>query len=1050
MTTVAELAARDHVEIGYLFVLQGCPFMFTDRAELAGEGVFSWLGIAYGPRRVLEGLDLQGATITYATETGDGRPDTDDGLTVKIVDFARELIAFFAEQPDAIPVGGRLGPKDDPAPTDLIGTSGDNVPIWGQWVNAEAIGPAGERSYYSLLPGGDGFGQDHAAYSGDITSLAASYVYATPTHLEGRRVALYRIYKDLDSGTWPAWQDQYDSGVSLIWVGSLTNEIEVRDIEWSLKCEGPSSWLRKQLGTNRPNEWQRVSGSATLDDTPGAREDLFALDFVYQQISDSSVEVGGSSYFTASDVLPLAGDSKVFRDAINLRINVVSALTVGAFTWTTDRGAEAQIEFDYVTVRVDDTPGGGFIKAAIWRLGAHEKVWRAMGYDPYAQSATNYDTAFEIKFVAGEDSAMPGLPGPGYWVGTFWTAPIGYDSLVAAGAYADNDGKTRAYQAIAPPDIAQILPTANFEISLGVGSPAYFEGQTNRAPAEHTLSLSAGDCDTQGYIALRGSYLENTIGAEVQTMAQLAQICWHTDSVVVGGDTIGLDSDQAARVYVSKLIDPRFHGVDRKPLSRIWASADLEYCPVNFFGYAFNSGDYAHRMLLRLFLSTGTASWSGFEGAATLTPGANHPTALDGLEPYSDAEIADLGLGIPYSLIDINSFASAAASLPDGITSPLNRCRYAWIGAQDSQELIAAVLEPRGWGLGFNQGQWRMFCRPDVLTAADVEVTISAADIVGEPSFIENANLRPFTPRERWKVDSSRALVEEAATEDRDLTVEARALDRSSRSRRDNGVADVQGWGLVPIPLWQNENPPNESDWVQVWRQHFAQAMAQWCNAGHVMIKGLPVLPSIARQVGPGSVVRFSSYYAATREGTYGPTAKLGRVFKVEHDLDSREAKIDVLLQPGDALAARLFAPIAALVDNVTTVEERHDVASRTFFCKADAFTVGGGQHDVTFFDEPAWLGVGGDALVEGWQWNGREWSQTFGFTVESVSAVTDSIVYQVGTLTGVWHESRYTILVLAPWDDQAANSWPRSLFSVLTRFDFKFGAVPTQGYPLA
>ena len=96
--TVADLATRDHADIGYLFVLQGCPFMYTDRSELAGSGASSWIDTTYGPRRVLEGLDTRGATITFATETGDGRPDTDDGLTIKIVDFDRELIAFFADQ----------------------------------------------------------------------------------------------------------------------------------------------------------------------------------------------------------------------------------------------------------------------------------------------------------------------------------------------------------------------------------------------------------------------------------------------------------------------------------------------------------------------------------------------------------------------------------------------------------------------------------------------------------------------------------------------------------------------------------------------------------------------------------------------------------------------------------------------------------------------------------------------------------------------------------------------------------------------------------------
>jgi hypothetical protein len=65
------------------------------------------------------------------------------------------------------------------------------------------------------------------------------------------------------------------------------------------------------------------------------------------------------------------------------------------------------------------------------------------------------------------------------------------------------------------------------------------------------------------------------------------------------------------------------------------------------------------------------------------------------------------------------------------------------------------------------------------------------------------------------------------------------------------------------------------------------------------------------------------------------------------------------------------------------------------------------------------------------------------------VSTVADSITYKAGTLTGAWVESQYTALILAPFDDQPSGSWTRSLFSVITRPDFKFGTVPTQGFPL-
>jgi hypothetical protein len=1045
MTTVAELAAREHVECAYLLVWQGVPFCFTNRPEIAGT---AWIGEDSG-RLVLEGLDVRGSSIAYATEMQQGKPDTDDSLSVKIVDFDRELIAFFRHQPDAVAVGGRLSPTDDPAPAFLIGKSGDNVPIHGKWVNTEAIGLAGERSQFSIFPDGDACGLDHAAYLGDIDSLALSLVFDAPTHLEGRRAALYRVYQDPDTGEWPSWSDQHASGASLLWVGVLTNDISVEDKTWTINMEGPSAWLRRQLGSNRPTEWLPVSGAVTLNTTPGQREDLIALKFWYQQVLQPAPELGGSSIFTALDVLPPTGVASDYRSAINARISTVSA-TAADITWTTARNASASVEQGYILTRIDQlNEAANFVRAACWSLAAHDRVFRALGFAPELQQATNYDTSFEVSFIKAEETDLP-VPGPGYWVATFWTVPVGFNSVNAAGADADNSGKYRAVQALGPEDITMLTPQAGFELRFGVNSPPFLEAQTNRAPVEYALSGGLGTADAQGYVAFRGSY-QDSLDGEATTMVQLAQVCFKRDSSTYGGDTIELDSDGAVRVAVTKWIDGRFHGIDRRPLDHVWLSQDLEYCWVNLLGYNFGSGDYAHRLLARTLPSTGTASWSGFDGqGAVLTPGVNHPTALDDIKPMSDAEISDLGLAIPHSLIDLSSFGKAANSLPfGGMSSPLNKCRYAWVGAQDSETVIASILAPRGWGLGFCNGRWRLFSRPDVLTGDDVEVVLGPDDFVGDPELVETAELRPFTPRESFSVDFSRALVSEGATEDKELTLTARSQDPASRTRADNGQDDIEGWGLIPLPLWRGEGVP--ADWRPAWTYLFARLMAGWFNAPHVLIAGLRIVPSKARLLGPGSVVRFSSHYAATREGTYGPVGKLGRVYRVEHDLESREGRIDVLLQPGDETQTRFLAPIAVLVDDVSTVEGRWDVTTRTATCKQDAFGHGVADlHDVSAFAEPSWLGIGGDALVHVWQWNGRAWSLTCSFLVESVSAGSNTITWKAGSLTPGFKDSRYTCLVLAPYDDQPSSSWTRAYFSVLTRSDFKLGSVPTQGWPLS
>jgi len=670
-----------------------------------------------------------------------------------------------------------------------------------------------------------------------------------------------------------------------------------------------------------------------------------------------------------------------------------------------------------------------------------------MGFNPEAQKAIDYADEYQIDFRSAEEAGLPGIPGPNYIIGTFWTCPVTFTAPALAHEACDNNGYQRLHRRIAPLDISQLPAAAGFEVSLGIGAPEFFEAQTNRPPVEWTLAAGGGEVDSQAYVAFRGTYATKA-GEDPVTMVQLAQICFRRDSVVFGADTIGLDDDDHARVAVTKWLDPRGYGVANAPLKLDWASDDLEWCGVNLFGYGLDSGDYAHRLLLRLALSSGSGEWTGFEGdPATCVPGANHLAALDGLPAYSDAEIASLGCNIPKLLIDAASWAATAALLPEGgITSNLNLCRYAWIGAQDAEELRDAILAQRGWAMGWCKNQWRMWSRFEVLKDEDVECVITSDHIVGDTSTIETADLRPFPPRARFSIDTSHPLVSEAAG-DRDLVVNVQARDKSSRSRLDNGVDEINGWGLTPMPLFADgeSQPP---DWRLIWQRHFATSAAGWYGAAHIMVK-VRVLPSIAAQVGCGSVVRMSTPYAATREGVYGVVAKLGRIYNIEHDLLDRSAVIEVLLQPGTGVTSRRWGPLAMVVDDVSAVEARHSVAERTFYCRGDWAGHGEAISDVRGFVEPASLGIGGAAIAWGYQWNGRgEWELNFEFEVESVNTTSHTITYADSTFSGTFYDSRYTAIVLADHPSQPVNSWVRSLYSVITKSDGTFGA-GTQGFPL-
>ena len=180
MATLAEIIARPHRDVGYVLFVEGWPFAFTNRSELAGSGIGSWIsGAPGGEREVIEGLEVA-ETISYSSSLEDGMLSSEDEGSFKLHDFEGKLIALVAEQ-EGDTIGETIGPKTDPCPA---ATTADAIPLWGRWINGEAIGGAGERRHYPCmtvtLPG-----PDHAAFKGDSQTLALSVVRVAPAWLEG-------------------------------------------------------------------------------------------------------------------------------------------------------------------------------------------------------------------------------------------------------------------------------------------------------------------------------------------------------------------------------------------------------------------------------------------------------------------------------------------------------------------------------------------------------------------------------------------------------------------------------------------------------------------------------------------------------------------------------------------------------------------------------------------------------------------------------------------------------------------------------------------------
>ena len=1054
MATVAELAAADHREVAYLLVVEGWPWAFTDRSEIAGAGPGSWIGEDHGPREVLDGLTVP-ETITYATTLENGMLDSGDGATFTIRDFDRHMIGLIDATNVGTVIGETVGPKDDPAPTTLLDAVGNPVNVWGLWLNNEAIGDAGQRRFYGCMPLSLP-GPDHAAWSAETQTLAPSILRDSPTWHEGTRCALYMIYRDLNTGAWPSWQDQHDSGESLLWYGTTT-ELECEGLEWSLTCDGPSSWLRRQLGGNRSAEWRPVGSTLTLATDAGGDQSRAAYYFDYR--AAGSWEQGAASFYAAGDVLPTSGTAADYRAAINARVATVSGTLgtagvpaggVSPVTWTTQHTASCQFLQGRIEVVVDNQQWAAYAYVCL-----HERVWRVLGYDPHAQAGSTPDgDPYVIDFLQPENllhelAGFAAVPGPGYFLARVSTVAAQYGGgaygYLAAGSDLDNGGQPRTYLAIHGEDLTTLYPDGDQEIrvGLGVGSVPYLESQLCRKPAEHAMTNSGGDVDSAAFVAFRGSY-RSSAEAEVKTMAALARVGF-VDDPSFGGHGPAPDADGYLKLHVHEYIDPRFVGIDRR-FDGPWSALDLEWAPINYLGYNTKAGDRADLLLLRTMLSSGTASWSGYDGqGATQTLGDNaHPDA--DAPQGSDAEIADLGLAIPADLIDAASFVATADALPNGgKNSPLNRVKFAWLGSFDSQDFVWRVIEQRGWGVGFVRGQFRLFPRSRLLDSADVEVAFGPDDFaVDDVQFVERADLRPLSPRDGYEVRYGEPLVEGAGS-DLDLVATVRASDPQSRTRRTNNVESIDGRGLIPTRLWGTD-PGAPPSWISTWSTLAGRDLASWYAQPWVAVD-VPVRWSVARQIGPGSVVSFSSLYAPNREGTYGLANRLGRVVSKTINLEELSAEVRVLVQPGDPAGLRRFAPVAVVLDDVATVEERHSAGDGIFYCYADFFGHGEGGSDVAYFGEPAWSAAGGNALVNVWQWDGRTWNQTAEFEVQSVDTSAHTIRY--GTFSGTWYEARPTVLTLANYDSQDPACWARSVFSVITTSTGVHGGVPTPGFPL-
>lgn len=1048
MATVAQLASRPYQEIGYVLFVEGWPVAFTNRVELAGTGGSSWIGDLPGEgegRTVALGLELP-ASVRLATGLVESGMLVDDAATFTLVDRDGHLVDLMTDDPGT-EVFQRLAPTDFTAPATLIGGGGNSVDLRGRWINGEAIGSGGQRRQFGIFPGVDLPGLDHASVTSTEGTLRASVVRASPRWLEGLPCALYLVRKDVQAGTWPSWQDQSDSGYSLIWWGSLRG-FEAESRAWKLQCDGPSSWLRKTLNVTAPTEWRPLVPLLDL----AAGEDRIAVAFSFRNPLGAS-EACGTSAYTASDAITSGQTPTELANQISARLQTLIGTAGVNATFSTAVSGTVSFTDQGLTLRVAENNSGplGATRMGMLQLRMHKNAWLHLGWHLPVQSAGVSYTASICKSVrevvtspnvasfcpvnSPATSDWGGVAGA-YWEAEFTTMPINWDGL---SSNLDNSGTPRFFAPVYGGPVFVLYPDGRQPVAAALFDQPYWTGQLAAPPADAEVSGSA--VDAAGFIAVRGPY-RTDIEEDGEEIYQLASVSWtDSDGIVL------VDSHSRAVMWLDRWLDGRLWGGADAPRGedQPWAARDggLQFVPIALLDGGSSAGMRADNLLLRLMLSSGTGSWSGVGDDAAWNAGINaHDDAQN--DEGDDREVADLGLCVPQHLIDWGSFSKAAGFLPSGKASDLNKTRVAFVGPFDSQELIESILAPRAWCLGLRGGRYGLFARNQLLDLEDVEVAITAADVAAEPDATppaERVDFRPFEPLDLVTVSWGATQLGGGEGRDREMTVKSR--DPRALRRRGNAKIDVDGRTLLPPPV-DATDPSWRVDFDKLW----GDDMARWHAEPRAMVT-VAVKGDVARDLWPGTVVSYTTDWAATRNGRYGMAARVGRVASVERDLLTLAATCEILIEGSDPSDLRRFGPIARLVDGHATVEARHDSATRRVFCQHDAFGRDNNLvSDVAAFAEPSWSAAGGELKVNVWaSYDGVSWSRPASFRVESVNATNNTITYVSGSLSGTIPETMLCVLVPTQWDDQDAGEWPQALFGALSGTDDKFGAGDEPGH---
>lgn len=1058
--TVEQIHQAAYNRGGWLLAFEGVRQMFTNIGDLIGSGAASWIGTDYGDREVKLGLVVPSEIPLGETDPWAGKIVQPRAVNFGLLDFDGTVVELFKNfEPDQTTdsMGERLGPLDDPAPAVTPGPAQTPLDLWGRHIGTEAIGPAGERRYYWLAPDDVPPGLDHFAGVGWPPSLITN----TPTVWSGRKAALYRIVYDDAAGGWPSWIEQYEGG-SLWWYGTVKDRGGWRDSRQgrvlSVACIGSSSWLRKSANLSRPTRWLRPQGGVVLT---GDRAKVAAW-----IENDPWLKIGGGvstapGTFRAQTLASgntLAGLTT--REEIWERIgDIVETMISGAdtgvvlaasnATWVgpdladagpwqlgLGEGRDVSVSSDGSTIRIqceaqsEPNPDQGYAIG----LSLDATVWQIAGWDI---NAPGFNRLFGTCPVGGptwggqvEDQKLPGF----HYNGVFRTRA----SSDAPQSEWTNNGQWQQYDAPWQAGTVTLDHAGGNELRLGVGT-VRCEGQFAQ-PWTKGATIDGDQVSASGWWVFRGQRITAEAyeaGGDPEDYMQVAFCEW---VATPAGDAIDADSKGYARIRILRWEDPRRWGVPFDKMTEPWVSVigGLECAPIGVLGGTVTTQDWRHRLIPRILLSTGTATWDDSGDKVIVDPGVNHPASLPPGEPWpGDMEAADLGCGIPAVYVDHDTWRATCASLPGGTAGALNRVRYPVFGSHRMEHILVEAMAGAGLGWTWKRKAGEFVpafgCYDPIapLALGQVEVTLTRPDMAetsigNDEQWRGIVDLRDGGPYDRFEYAVDRnpmagsTLNYAACHESQDY----------GRRYRDGSIDwDVNDGGMRDPGPWRGTPYADIYSWEGHARTRFAVGFGPR-HARQVRIYRNTYNGTFAGRIGLGTIVHVIDPTAEAGSGERGIN-HLGRVIRasiVARGPGTTAVRVAVELEPEAVDQIKVWGPSAQ--GGVGS----WDAGTNTLTVTADWSKIGNGHDDTTGFVQPEWdTHTGGPLRVAIYQSEtGKNYPAAYEVRADVVSVDAGAHTIELTNITGRIFRDMIKWVVAAPYDEQSAE-WALAIYMPIT-----------------